>query len=191
VLLVTNVAAYALQLLSRGALTSWGAKVRLCAAALTCFAARASDARTCGAQVNSRIAAGQLWRLVTPALLHGGVLHLLLNSYALNELGPSAEALLGRGRFVALYALSAVSGNVASYVCSPRSAVGASGAVFGLLGCLGVYLARHRHLHGELELKCATSMARIASLLTRWLAQGRAALVGAEPAVRRGFAQRR
>ena len=122
----------------------------------------APHARTCGSQVNSRIAAGQLWRLVTPALLHGGVVHLLVNAYALNELGPTAEALLGRGRFVALYALSAVSGNVASYIASPRSAVGASGAVFGLLGCLGVYLARHRHLHGELELKCASRVARIA-----------------------------
>ena len=95
-----------------------------------------------------------MWRLVTPALLHGGLLHLLVNSYSLNALGPNVEALLGRGRFAALYAASAVSGNVASFVMNPHPAVGASGAVFGLLGCMGVYLARHRHLHGELELQC-------------------------------------
>jgi len=111
-------------------------------------------------QVNSLIAAGQVWRLVTPALLHGSVVHLLVNSYSLNELGPGVETLLGRNRFVALYAASTVGGNVASFFMSPHPAVGASGAIFGLLGCMGVYLARHQHLHGGVQLQCVPPLLR-------------------------------
>ena len=108
-----------------------------------------------------------MWRLVTPALLHNDVVHLLVNTYSLNALGPSVEALLGRSRFAALYAASAVSGNVTSFLMSPQPAVGASSVVFGLAGCMGVYLARHRHLHGELELKCVPPGLRCRRVLTR------------------------
>jgi len=124
-LLAASVAAYAAQLLSRGALLAWGAKV------------------------NPLIAAGQVWRLATPALLHGSLLHLGVNCYSLNNLGPPAEALLGTRRFACLYAVGAVAGNVASFARNPAPGVGASGAIFGLLGCLAVYFARHRHLHGR------------------------------------------
>jgi len=159
VLLSLNVAAYAAQVLSRGALLSWGAKVRsrrlrkapACADSLSVFT-----------QVNQLIAAGQLWRLVTPALLHGGLLHLFVNCYSLNDLGPAAERLLGPRRFPCLYIASAVSGNVASYLMNPGPGVGASGAIFGLVGCLAVYFARHRRLYGragELKLECVPTCA--------------------------------
>ena len=107
--------------------------------------------------MNSLIAGGQLWRLLTPALLHGGLMHLFVNCYSLNDLGPAAERLLGPRRFTCLYAASAVSGNVASFYFNPGPGVGASGAIFGLVGCLAVYFARHRRLYGrmgELKLEC-------------------------------------
>lgn len=108
-------------------------------------------------QVNPLIASGQVWRLLTPALLHGGLMHLFVNCYSLNDLGPAAERLLGPRKFTALYIASAISGNVASFYFSPAPGVGASGAIFGLVGCLAVYFARHRHLYGrmgELKLEC-------------------------------------
>jgi membrane associated rhomboid family serine protease len=159
ILLATNVTAFAAQLLSRGALLAWGAKAS--ARALAAGVADGAHALTplCArAQVNQLISAGQFWRLLTPALLHGGVVHLFVNCYSLNDLGPAAEALLGPRRFACFYAASAVSGNVASYLMNPGPGVGASGAIFGLVGCLAVYFARHRHLHGragELKLQCA------------------------------------
>ena len=93
------------------------------------------------------VAAGDLWRLLTVVLLHGGVLHLLLNAYALWVWGPTVEAHLGRLRFGLLYALSALGGSAASYafngVMTP--AVGASGALFGLAGALVVLSRRLRY----------------------------------------------
>ena len=60
------------------------------------------------------IAAGELWRLLTPALLHGNALHLATNNYALNSLGPLIERVSGRPRFLAVYTLAAVAGTAAA-----------------------------------------------------------------------------
>ena len=110
-----------------------------------------------GEQVNALIAAGQLWRLVTPALLHGDVLHLLVNCYSLNQVGPASERLLGPQRFLSLYVTAAVTGNLASFLFCPNPGVGSSGAILGLVGSMAMYFARHRGLHGragELQLEC-------------------------------------
>lgn len=82
------------------------------------------------------VADNEYYRLLTAAFLHGGLLHLALNMYALYLFGPPLEAALGRVRFVALYVLSALGGSALSYAFSDpsRPALGASGAVFGLLG---------------------------------------------------------
>ena len=82
------------------------------------------------------IAAGEWYRLVSAAFLHGSVFHLLFNLYALYLFGPSLEAKLGRARFTALYLVSALGGSAASYVFSPagQRSLGASGAIFGLFG---------------------------------------------------------
>lgn len=82
------------------------------------------------------VADGDLYRLLTSAFLHYGVTHLLFNMYALFVIGPPLETWLGRSRFIALYALSALGGSVLVYLLSPLNAAtaGASGAVFGLFG---------------------------------------------------------
>lgn len=81
---------------------------------------------------------GQWWRLLTAAFLHGSILHIAFNMYVLFALGPTLERVLGHGRFVVLYVVAALGGSVASYTFSdPRTvSVGASGAIFGLMGAL-------------------------------------------------------
>lgn len=79
---------------------------------------------------------GESYRLVTAAFLHGSLLHLLLNMFALFIFGPPLEATLGRARFAAVYMLGAVGGVAASWAFSPlgTGSLGASGAVFALFG---------------------------------------------------------
>lgn len=81
----------------------------------------------------------QLYRLVMPNLLHGGLLHILFNTYALMNLGPLVEHLAGRRRFVILYLLTGVSAFLASTLFTRSLSIGASGSIFGLLGFLIVF----------------------------------------------------
>ena len=90
------------------------------------------------------VADGELYRLVTSAFLHYGVAHLLFNMWALYVVGPPLEMWLGRLRFGALYALSALGGSVLVYLLSPlnTATAGASGAIFGLFGATFVVSKR-------------------------------------------------
>ena len=83
------------------------------------------------------VQAGEYWRLVTPILVHGSLIHLGFNMYALWIIGPTVETLYGSPRYLFIYLACAVAGSTASYVFSPALfSVGASGAVFGLFGVL-------------------------------------------------------
>ena len=98
-----------------------------------------------GAKHNISIDAGEWWRLLTPTVLHGSLMHLLFNSYALYVLGTDVEYAFGVRRFLAIYVLAGLGGSMASYVFNPQSlSVGASGAIFGLLGALAarIFAAR-------------------------------------------------
>ena len=97
-----------------------------------------------GQTVLHGVAAGEWYRLVTAMFLHYGVLHLLLNMYALWILGRELEGVLGRLRFIVLYVLAGLGGNVAAYVLSPpnQAVAGASTAVFGLMAATFVILRR-------------------------------------------------
>jgi membrane associated rhomboid family serine protease len=79
---------------------------------------------------------GELYRLLSVTLVHGGLLHLFLNMYALWIVGPIVEQIWGRKLFVGFYVLTAIAASTASFLMSPGPAVGASGAIFGLVGVL-------------------------------------------------------
>lgn len=89
-----------------------------------------------GALVPGLVAQGAAWRLLTSMFLHSGLIHLSFNMLALYFLGSLAEEAFGRWRFFALYLLSGLSGGVAYLYFGSfgQPAVGASGAIFGLLG---------------------------------------------------------
>ncbi len=97
-----------------------------------------------GARINEAILAGELWRFLTPALLHGSLPHIAFNMYALLSFGASLERFFGHGRFFLLYVLGAFAGNVASFLFSPGYSVGASTAIFGLLGAEAIFLIQNR-----------------------------------------------
>jgi hypothetical protein len=71
-----------------------------------------------GMKVNPQIVNGELWRLITPMFLHGSILHIGFNMYALYVLGPGLERHYGHWRFLGLYALSGFAGNVMSFLFS-------------------------------------------------------------------------
>ena len=99
-----------------------------------------------GARINEAIQAGQLWRFLTPALLHASIPHILFNMYALFSFGTGLERHFGHGRFLLLYILAAYTGNVVSFLLSGGYSVGASTAIFGLLGAEAVFLFQNRQL---------------------------------------------
>ncbi|PZV95175.1 Membrane associated serine protease, rhomboid family [Micromonospora phaseoli] len=90
------------------------------------------------------VAEGQWYRLITAMFLHYGVIHLLLNMWALWVLGQSLEAVLGPLRFAALYFIAGFGGNVAVYLFSApnQMSAGASTAIFGLFAAIFVIMRR-------------------------------------------------
>ena len=89
---------------------------------------------------------GQYWRLVTAMFLHGGALHLAFNMYALYLGGSFLEMIAGRFKYVLIYLVAGLAGNVAVYVlAAPYSVtIGASTAIFGIFGALFVYSLHNR-----------------------------------------------
>jgi rhomboid protease GluP len=89
-----------------------------------------------GAKYNPLIAQGEWWRLVTAGFLHGGIMHIVMNSIGLFILGADTEETYGASRMLVIYFCSTVAGFYASAVWSATVSVGASAAVFGLLGAM-------------------------------------------------------
>jgi membrane associated rhomboid family serine protease len=105
---------------------------------------------TLGVKLSEKILRGQdLYRLISPVFLHGSLIHLFMNMVSLRNIGPMTEQLFGSGRFLAMYLVSGASGNLLSAIQSPNPALGASGAVFGVLGALYVFLNRNDWLLGD------------------------------------------
>lgn len=94
------------------------------------------------------VADGEVYRLLTGAFLHGGLLHIAFNMYALWLFGPQLEAAFGRSRFLGLYLMAALGGTATSYAFGSLNtpSLGASGAVFGLFGA---YLVLSRRLRRD------------------------------------------
>jgi len=99
-----------------------------------------------GAKVNPLIWEGEFWRLLTPAFLHVTLMHLLSNCIILYFLGSILEALIGRWRLLIIYLFSGITGNLLSLKFSPFISLGASSAVFGILGAAIIYGIIYRKL---------------------------------------------
>ncbi len=102
-----------------------------------------------GAKINDLILAGQLWRLITPVLLHASLIHIAFNMYALLVLGPEMERFYGHKRFLLLYLVGAYTGNVLSFLLSSSASIGASTAIFGLVAAQVVFIYRNKLLFGK------------------------------------------
>jgi rhomboid protease GluP len=95
-----------------------------------------------GVRVSTR---HEYWRLLTGIFVHGGLIHLAVNLWCLLAIGPLVERLFGNLGFTALYFAAGLGGSLASVAMAPgRVSVGASGAIFGVLGGLVAFLVIHR-----------------------------------------------
>ena len=107
-----------------------------------------------GAKVNPLINRGEIYRFITAGFLHGGIIHIFFNMSALNIIGKEVESIFGGKKFLQIYILSALGGNLFSYLFSPRNiSVGASGAIFGLLGAMLIFGLKERYRIGKSYVK--------------------------------------
>jgi membrane associated rhomboid family serine protease len=95
------------------------------------------------------VADGDWWRLITSAFLHANLLHIAFNMLALWWFGAPVELFLGRWRFLLLYFVSGLAGSAGALLATPNAAtVGASGAIFGILGAALVLERQRRYVLG-------------------------------------------
>lgn len=99
-----------------------------------------------GANIKEAVVAGEVYRLITAAFLHASIFHLLFNLYALYIIGNQVENYIGKFKFLIVYLISAISGSLMSCIFNTSISVGASGAIFGLLGSL-LYFGYHFRLY--------------------------------------------
>jgi Uncharacterized membrane protein (homolog of Drosophila rhomboid) len=92
-----------------------------------------------GAKVNELISGGEYYRLVSCMFLHGGAMHIGLNMYSLYALGPFVESVYGKAKYTTIYFFAGIVSSFFSYTFSSDISVGASGAIFGLLGAALVF----------------------------------------------------
>jgi len=89
-----------------------------------------------GAKYNPLIENGQVWRLLTCAFLHSGLIHIGCNMYSLYIIGPQINQIYGAKKYFLIYIISCITSSLLSYLMSPSISVGASGGIFGLMGGL-------------------------------------------------------
>jgi rhomboid protease GluP len=89
-----------------------------------------------GAKSTRAIFAGQWWRLVTAGFLHGGIIHILMNSWVLFDVGAAAEEMYGTSRLIVIYFVSTITGFLVSAYWSPAISVGSSAPIMGLIGAM-------------------------------------------------------
>lgn len=97
-----------------------------------------------GMKVNELIVAGQWWRIFTPIFLHADITHILFNMYALFIFGQRLERFYGHSRFLALYILAGLCGNIFSFYFQSNPSLGASTSVFGLVAAEGIFIYTNR-----------------------------------------------
>ncbi len=93
---------------------------------------------------------GEYWRLVTAGFLHGGWIHILMNSWALYNIGPQTEQVYGTPRYLVIYFAGSVGGFYLSAVVNPRGAsLGASAGITGLIGAMIAFGMAHKSAVGR------------------------------------------
>lgn len=117
---------------------------------------------TFGLKANELIMQGQIWRLFTPMFLHGSIIHLGFNMYALYVIGAGLERFYGHGRFLTLYLLAGFCGNVMSFLFTTSPSLGSSTAIFGLLGAEGVFLYQNQKMLGRMAQRSLINLVMIA-----------------------------
>lgn len=101
------------------------------------------------AKINEYILRGEVWRLITPILLHGSIIHILSNMYALFVIGPGIERNFGRTRYTALYLLAGLLGNTFSFLFTNSPSLGASTSIFGLIAAQAIFIFRNQRVFGR------------------------------------------
>jgi len=117
-----------------------------------------------GLKFNPLIDAGQYWRLIAPVLLHGDILHIGFNMYALYILGTELERFYGHGRFLLLYLAGGFAGGVASYLLTAAPSLGASTATFGLLAAYGILGYRNKQVFGPQSQRIVRNVLQVAAI---------------------------
>jgi membrane associated rhomboid family serine protease len=131
-----NVAVYVAELATGGGVNGTGSRIYEKGVLI----ARAIDSQ--GHLIG--VAEGDFWRLLTAAFLHYGAFHLILNMIGLYWFGSLLEQRIGSGRFLLIYVVSGLAGSAGALLLDPlKPTVGASGAIFGILGA-GLVLERQR-----------------------------------------------
>ena len=115
-----------------------------------------------GANFGPLTTSGEWWRLVTACFLHFGILHLGVNMYILLQVGVFTERLFGNLRYLVLYLIAGIGGNIAGLFIHPYVVgAGASGAIFGVYGGLLGFLLLER---GVVPVRAATGIAKSAGI---------------------------
>jgi rhomboid protease GluP len=104
----------------------------------------------------------QWWRLVTAGFLHGGIFHILMNSWVLFDLGAEVEMFYGTSRLIVFYFVSTVTGFALSSHMTGGASLGSSAGIFGLIGAMLAFGFRDRSSLGM----------QVKSLYTRWVIYG-------------------
>ena len=115
-----------------------------------------------GVKDNILIMQGQVWRFITPIFLHGSIVHLGFNMYALFALGPTLERFYKHWRYLVLFLLGGFAGNVLSFMFTKNPSLGASTAIFGLLGAEGVLIYQNREIFGATARRALPQVVMIA-----------------------------
>lgn len=89
---------------------------------------------------------GEVYRLLTSTFMHASILHLVFNMYALSIIGKQVETFLGKSKFLLVYLFSGLTGSLLSSAITNSYSLGASGAIFGLMGSL-LYFGYHYRLY--------------------------------------------
>lgn len=115
-----------------------------------------------GGKFRANILHGEWWRLVTAGFLHGGIMHIAMNSWVLYDLGAQVEEMYATSRFIVFYFLSTIGGFLVSTYWSESPSVGASAGLFGLIGAMIALGAKNRTRMG----------AAIRGMYVRWAIYG-------------------